>query len=518
MSKPDFKTLLLNHGEKAAAAIFGLLGLMAVSTADWSTDPRQPSQLQQYTSERKAAIEQNVWPDEDKALLEEIPDVVALAKLINTSSTDRDKFALRSFNQSPAPAREKRTSIAMLSPEEPLATAIVFPLAKPPEVEDETTESTEETKDPKDAKDSESMSEEEALEELLAKKFQLRDGAAGAFPGGGEAYPGAEGSYPGMVSTDPLSGGGAGYPGGAGGGAGYPGGGGPGAYEGGGYDAMYGGYDLEGMYGQGMMTVKKNIRVAAGVSVRMIVDLQKQRNIIRDALHLSGDYQVAQQHIQYVDLLVERRQKLDGSNQWGEWEPMSSEDLGEILEESLGIDRDVVSPAVTRNTITMPLPRRAAGVWTAEEASHPRVEDFELSAEEKALIDKFNQMVTERAEEEKLIAPVQVEQKGFSKFVQSATDIGSMYGNMAMESGGSYESSYDNMYSQYESQMGPGTKLTAEQRQLLDATKATADHRLLLVRFMDFTVERGMNYQYRVRVQMKNPNYNHPLDELEDPG
>ncbi len=287
----------------------------------------------------------------------------------------------------------------------------------------------------------------------------------------------------------------------------------------GGDDDYEGGHDLEGMYGPDMMTVKKNIRVAAGVATTMIVDLQKQRGIIRDALHLAGNFQEVQQHIQFIDLLVERRQRQNGPAPWSaEWEPVSSEDLGEILKESLGIDRDIVSPAVTRNTITMPLPRRAAGEWQTEEASHPRVEDFELSAQEKDLIDKWNEMATKRMEEEQADQPTVVEQKGFSQFVQSATDMSSvslMYGGGSGNEDG--DEDYEDDYNSLGTQMGEGMSLTAEQRTLLDATRATAENRLLLVRFMDFTVERGHAYQYRVRLEMKNPNYDHPLDELEDP-
>ena len=41
--------------------------------------------------------------------------------------------------------------------------------------------------------------------------------------------------------------------------------------------------------------------------------------------------------------------------------------------------------------------------------------------------------------------------------------------------------------------------------------------RVLLVRFMDFTCDRGNTYIYRVRLEMKNPNFNYPIDELEQP-
>ena len=525
MSKFNFKTTFMAHGEKVVAGVFGLLGFLALGTASWSTDGRTSGDIEGFVDDAKSKIGQNAWPEEDTNLLDDIPDVVALAKLINQSDIDRSKFVVRKFRNDIRPVREKRSSVVVLAPEDPRAVAIVFPLAKPPEELDEELAEDEDATESEAAEDGEKeMSEEEAAAEMLAKKFGIRSGT-----GTGGLEGGAEGSLGGISG---LSGG----PGGIGG-IGGPGGlGGLGAQsgemsnmmqgmssaQGGGEDPYEGSFDLEGRFGGDMMTVKKNIRVAAGVATTMIVDLQKQRSVIRDSLHLSGGFQEAQQHIQFNDIVVERRQRQNGADPWGaEWEPVSSEDLGEILKESLGIDRDIVSPAVTRNTITMPLPRRAAGFWLPEEASHPRVEDFELSPEEKELIDKWNEMATKRIEEEQAGQPVVVEQGGFSQFVQSATDLSQMSmmssGSGSNYEGGDDESSYENQFDSFESQMGEGASLTAEQRELLDATRATADNRLLLVRFMDFTVERGNTYQYRVRLEMLNPNYNHPIDELEDP-
>jgi hypothetical protein len=51
----------------------------------------------------------------------------------------------------------------------------------------------------------------------------------------------------------------------------------------------------------------------------------------------------------------------------------------------------------------------------------------------------------------------------------------------------------------------------------IDEQQATADERLLLVRFFDFTGDRGTTYRYRVRLEMYNPNYQWPIDELETP-
>lgn len=534
------KAVLLNHGEKLVAGIFALLAIMSLTSASWSTEHRNPNQIVDQTKESTAAIERNVWPDQDKQLFADVPDVESKVRDDSKKLTRPEDFQIGSFNPSIQKAKEKNTAVAVLAPESPRAVALVIPVALPPEEEEE--EDPEESTDGKkeEEKSDDELSEEEQMQKLIAEKFGLRKDTAGAGPGAmGEGMAGmlgGEGGYPGD-GGGVLGGAPGGYPGGGSGTAagGYPGGeGGAGAYGmegmgegyGGGAD-MYGGYgagELFGTYGDNLMSAKKRIRVAAGVSVTMVVDLRKQREILRRALNLTGDYKVAQALIEYVDLKVERRRQ-QGEGVWDEWEPVSSEDLGEILKESFGIDRDIVSPAVARSTITMPLPRRAAGRWSPNEASHPRVEDYVLSEEEKELIDKWNRRVNEKLEALKKDAPVKVEARGFSQFASTATDAGAGamagYGMEMMGSGSGMEmgNPYGDAYNvdNFASSLGEGVKLSDQERELLDETNVTADHRLLLVRFMDFTVERGFAYQYRVRLEMKNPNYEKPLDELADP-
>ena len=159
----------------------------------------------------------------------------------------------------------------------------------------------------------------------------------------------------------------------------------------------------------------------------------------------------------------------------------------------------------------MPLPRKVVGQWSADEASHPRVESFELSKEEKAFVEKLNAAARKAQEKQKANQEVEIELGGFSDFASSAVDVASAFGGPGSLQGG-YEEGED-----FSSDLGGEDGLTEEQRALIDTTLATAANRLLLVRFMDFTIERGNSYQYRVRLKMKNPNYRHPLDELEDP-
>jgi len=494
------KTILMQHGEKMLAGFVGLLGFMAITSASWSTDNRIPEELVQKSGEAQSVIEQNVWPDEEKLALHEIKDVRKLTAVEAKFKLDPTEYQISAINPSLVRSREKRSSVLVVPPTNAVADAIVFPLAMPPEEEDPDAES-EGDADGIDiasadsSKEEGELTEEEAFQKMMETKFGKKKDNAGMGMAEGGAYgAGSSGADEGMAAmmsqmSNYESGGEGEGEGGA-----YSDGG------GGGYEGMYGGSELFSTYGSEMMSVKKRVRVSAGVSVRYVVDLSEQRSAIRNALHLSSDVQEAQQYIKYVDIEVQRRQQQDDG--LSEWQDVSSEDLGEILKDSFGIDRDIVSPAVTRNTITMPLPRRATGTWDPTVASHPRVEKFELSEKEKALIDRWNQMVTERIAEEAADAPVEVEEKGFSEFATSATDATSMYGNMGgmggsmmggMSGMGEGGGGYEDMYSDYESGMsgGKGGKLSASEKARLDETRATADMRLLLVRFMDFTVERG---------------------------
>ncbi|MCA9061052.1 MAG: hypothetical protein KDA85_21215, partial [Planctomycetaceae bacterium] len=60
-------------------------------------------------------------------------------------------------------------------------------------------------------------------------------------------------------------------------------------------------------------------------------------------------------------------------------------------------------------------------------------------------------------------------------------------------------------------------KSKEEIKEKIDRLKPNAINRLLLVRFMDFTVEPGHSYIYRVRVALQNPYLGRPVDDLEQP-
>ena len=289
-----------------------------------------------------------------------------------------------------------------------------------------------------------------------------------------------------------------------------------------------GGESGYGMGGDGMglsgAVVKKKVRSYTGVSARWVFDLYRQQQSLADSLHMSP--QQAAGYIDFVDLQIERKRAIPGSDPWaGDWEPLPLKDLGELLMKSLGLDREIVNPSVVRSEITMPLLRRAAGVWTPADASHKRLEKFELSPEEQEIIDRHQAKMKEEAEKRKAnLPPDRPKSEGFRSFLLNSGDLGmalggsAAYGSAGDVAGDMFENSGES-----EEPGAPGAKNGTNSRfknreEMETFLKNTlVANRLLLVRFMDFTCDRGNAYQYRVRLEMVNPNFNMPVDELEQP-
>ena len=61
MSKFNFKTTFMAHGEKVVAGVFGLLGFLALGTASWSTDGRTSGDIEGFVDDAKSKIGQNAW-------------------------------------------------------------------------------------------------------------------------------------------------------------------------------------------------------------------------------------------------------------------------------------------------------------------------------------------------------------------------------------------------------------------------------------------------------------------------
>jgi hypothetical protein len=506
----DIKALLLNHGEKFGAAMIGLLALTGLATANWSSCPRLEAELKDIATKTKTtwSAPTNAWPEDKKVVFESTPDVERMAQRMASPNEDIEQFAtVRHWNAPINRVREKLAPVVVLAPESPESTLVEFTLvAKNDEVaEDEDVTAT----DPK-AEEKKPAGQDD-LEALFGKTSGANAAGVGAFPGGD---PGGAGYAPGMDPTM-LSGIG-----------GMP------------ESAMtpppmelglegYGGGDMYMMgmgMGMGAAPVEKKVRSCAGVSVRCVFDLYRQTNMLAEALRMKPE-EVTPRHIDFVNLQIQRKSAQQGTDPWaGEWENVSLSDIGEILEEAAYLELDIVNPSVVRSEITMPLPSRGMGKWTPANASHAKLEKFELSEEEKVLIDKHQAKLLEEASKLKaMLPPEQAKSEGFRRYALGSQDL-------SMALGGNYMAVSENMYSEMQAPQAAGGE-TAASAQLVgkNARFKTQEelekflnntlvaNRLLLVRFMDFTCDRGNSYQYRVRLEMRNPNFNKPIDELEQP-
>ena len=159
----------------------------------------------------------------------------------------------------------------------------------------------------------------------------------------------------------------------------------------------------------------------------------------------------------------------------------------------------------------MPLLRLAAGKWTAADASHSKLDDFKLDEEEQKLVDRYNAKLLEEAEKRRKMLPDQTKKGGFTRFMLNGRDLNNAVNDTSNLT--------DDLFDEMKDSKDPGKKSKYDNKEELKKliNKAMSTGRLLLVRFMDFTCDRGNTYIYRVRLEMKNPNFKFPVDELEQP-
>ena len=159
----------------------------------------------------------------------------------------------------------------------------------------------------------------------------------------------------------------------------------------------------------------------------------------------------------------------------------------------------------------MPLPSRIAGFWY-KVATHPRVENFTLSQEEIEQELEFNRLVLDQYKKSHAGERVFKEkQKGFSNLQLGMREIRSQF--MSDGQPEQMDSVFRGMETAMQ-QIRPGEEL--DEKKFIQKLKAnvTAAGRLLLFRYFDFDLNPGETYKYRVRLVVRNPNYQRPIEEV----
>lgn len=481
-----FKQLALEHGEKAVLGLTGLFVLVCLAMTSWSGYARQPEELAAKSKESEAQLIQNPWPEQQKKDYE-VVDLTQRAQQQLVETVVEEKFAYdKPMSFKLFPREQPISEPALVTVEEPLAKAGSF-----------------------------------VMEEVAVQGMQMANAGDLADPGANttkalEPAEAAEGEDTDTVRRDKGSAGGlAGAAGPAAAPVAQP------AGEAGGRGANKGqtkGAPPAPIAGQSPGT-ESNVK-ARGiryVSVVGVVNYWEQMQKMMDAEHLDSITEAAD-YIEYLDFKIERQRAVAGNDPWsGPWKLLDIQTAQDVLQEAASFDPDVVSSEETEPVFTMPLPGRVNGYWSPRVVSHPRLKA--LSEEmQKAEIARL-QATKELFDEKGLKIEAPATKKGFAK---NMLDAGSMRRELGAAKGfnpqdlakrtSQHLADYTNATMGAQTAMAGG--LPADQR---GGGLGTAGHaKLLLFRYLDFAVEPGDCYRYRIKLELRNPNFELGLDQVQE--
>jgi len=468
----DFKKLLLDHCEKMVLGVLVLFVLFCLAGTSWIRYDKVPDDYLKEVAAQQQNLDSSTWPEDKKAELDGQKDIVVA---VNEAQSKIDVNAFE--YQTPEmfdlyPKRERRKQPSFLAVRDLIAISSEVIL--------------------------EFLTEEEQQANPIVVEVAANNTATVATtdpnaPVDPNAPPSSTAPPGGANSTIP-----GGLPGGVPGGAtpsGIPGG-------------------VPGAGGLGAPGAAINAEGRRFVAVLGVYPMKEQSDIFAKALN----FQIASKargEIDFIDFELERQTAIAGVNPWtGKWEKVNLDIAYEILDKSADFDLDVVAPELTDAVFTMPLPRRLAGTW-GPWATHPSIK--RMTKEEAELQEQINQKILDEAREKQALEQPKAEKRGFSskqndlrQIRSKATNFGDIMkstiedmGNIPGMAGG---------ISQPGGRPGMGRGLPGQNQ----ATVAL-DGKVLLFRYFDFDVVPGNAYRYRVRLELRNPNYNLPIYEVEDP-
>jgi hypothetical protein len=492
------KEFFLNHGEKIGFGVALLLVLVALGRTEWSPYSKTPQQIISKVQQARSAIEASVWPPE-KQMAFALQDYTSKAnELRGPLQIGKYEFSTNMWwplyrKQELAKEPELLAVTDLIATPGVMALGIV-PKADSMLLAGADGEATA-TGGPGAV-----VTKDETFDPDFAPTVRGGGlGAGGAYDGytppgvGGPAGGHGAGGPPGRgMAADPAATGMRGYsdPGGAHGAAGG-----------------YGGEDMYGDGGYGSMGSAMNSRGERFVSVRGVWPLWQQMEKFQRALNLQSTSD-AQTHLQLLDFVLERQTAVAGSEPWsGPWDVVDVQRAVDVLNEAFDFAIDPVDPRITDVVITMPLPARLVGQW-GDYATHPRIANFVLPPQELEREMKLQEKLMEEfekyrlQEEKKRVTP-----KGFSGVQR----------NFRAMADTMFNSEYD-YASEVATEMDAWGQSDMSVRMTLPDLKArlTAVGRLLLFRYLDFDVRPGHAYRYRVKLVLRNPNFEKRPEEVVD--
>ncbi len=514
----DAKAFLVNHTEKLVLGAAGLMVLVFLLGSQWSSYKGTPDDIKTNVSQSRAALD-HPWPEDQQQLFamtqKRTPKQVVHDNLRNPIAVSQYEMSTR-FISSPWQGKEPLREPVLLALEEALVTPGKVLIERPFDPNKIEAEIEPDPKKPGSGKTDPDLA---ALPVTPDPDGDFAPDPASSEGLAGQAGPG---SAPPMAApahaTAPPSHAAI-----------------PGAHGAHGALSAYPAYG-----GVVVPMVSGPIREAQGyyfTSVRAVFRVGDQIRKFQDAIHAKSMDQAAFA-FEVIDFNLERQELIGQTKNWSEWQPVDTQSALDVLGQSMPPEPDIVSGMVTNNVITMPLPPRIYGNWR-KYGSHPKIDNFVLTDEQVEMEIEFQSRMLElmRESQTKSAAkPLRKQPGGFSpiigdsRAVQAQVFDTSQYGSSsAMGSfnanpAGSRGSGRQSPAAANRGASSPDAvmKKLLETKDKGEISKAlaeyikervTANGELLLFRYMDFTVESGKTYRYRVRLVLNNPNYGHLASE-----
>lgn len=281
-------------------------------------------------------------------------------------------------------------------------------------------------------------------------------------------------------------------------------------------------------------TKVRGVRYNAVVGV---IDVKRQLNILQNALHLESSADVLE-HLEYLDFKIQRQRAVRGPDPWKDengqdlpWKDLETTRTIEVInDEAVDLDPDVVPAQYLDSAITCPLPHRLDGDWEFAQVGHPKVPSLdEESRKIEALTNRLAaELVPEEDEEEaQYNRGFRKVQKDVNRLRQRASAAGASDPTMvnaalkrAMPRGAIHGNPEDDdgvggfgRSAMMKLGVGrPGAPIAPRMDGRSNylaapnlASNTPAD--TLLFRYLDFEVEPGECYRYRVQVVIRNPSF-----------
>jgi len=248
------------------------------------------------------------------------------------------------------------------------------------------------------------------------------------------------------------------------------------------------------------------------VSIRGLVMLKNQAEQFQRALNLDT-LSEALERLEIIDFELERQTAVAGANPWsGAWQKINLQAARDIVL-SVEWEADVVSSDLTDQVVSMPLPRREAGEWDWF-GTHPRLRLLSGEARERQVLE--NEQAVKESQKLEPSAKQRRKKGGFGAFQH---DIRGIRGKVMRGSAGNKisENATKKMGQEgFQGFTGQFSGINGGSQRGADQFQASLTGQVLLFRYLDFDVVPGNAYRYRVRLVLRNPNYEKPPSMLHE--